>query len=159
MWSSESKIRIFCLMVEYQRERHEWEFMFPFFSRYSYVNYFPGCVWNAVFYSHSQSKKLELNFSFPFPIPNVGNWILHSQSKKLGISLPISHSQSQMCKSSSRSCLLGVPAHTLSSVRKALHQRLTGLRLTRSFLLLTHAISLIIRPYANSSEFSKLCLS
>ena len=76
-------------MVEYQRERHEWEFMFPFFSRYSYVNYFPGCVWNAVFYSHSQSKKIVIEFvipipnpkcwelNFAFPIQKVGNILAH----------------------------------------------------------------------------------
>ena len=78
-------------------------------------------VGNWIFHSHSKSqnllvgylipnpnlKSLELDFSFPLPIPKLVSWIFHSQSQKLGISLTISSSQSQMmCKSHSCSCLV-----------------------------------------------------
>ena len=88
------KIGSFCLVVEYQQGRHEWEFPFPTFSRYSFGNSLSGWVRKTLFYSHSQSQKLVIRFLHSF-----------SQSQKLGIGLVISHSQSQMCKSHSHSCL------------------------------------------------------
>ena len=65
--------------------RHEREFPFPTFSRYSLVNSFPSWVGNTDLHSHSQSQKLgivffvpipnptswELDYSFPFPIPTL----------------------------------------------------------------------------------------
>ena len=70
--------------------RHEWEFLFPTFSRYSLVISFPSWVGNTVFHSHSQSQKMgtlffipipnpkiwEHCFSFPFPIPTLNKNIL-----------------------------------------------------------------------------------
>ena len=61
-------------------------------------------------------KSWEFDFSFPRPIPKVGIYTFYShyQSQKLGTGLAISHSQSQLCKSHSCSCL---PLRSLGTSR------------------------------------------